>query len=185
LFRHDEAASTFRRPQPRNGKLSFAAPARGCKLRVSMRRSVRLILLVLSLLAVARAVSAAIDPLYNEVTVEPTKTSIYVGSVSLKLPPFSRENGTYRTTYQAKVFPYFFHSENGTLAIHFSEEDLQRLAAGETIEFTGEAKNSDGEAREVTGRAQPFDPRSGKLKVRVRVTPKIELIFNTTYRFTG
>jgi hypothetical protein len=45
--------------------------------------------------------------------------------------------------------------------------------------------NQAGEERSVTGRAAPTDAASGRIKVRVRVSPRIELVFNTTYRFTG
>jgi hypothetical protein len=144
----------------------------------------RLLVLPL-LLATPLAARVVSQTLFDEVTVDKVKTSIYIGSVTLRTPPLTRDNGSYHTTYRATVFPYFFHNEHGTLTIHLSDAELERLTAGQTVEFSGEARNSEGEHREVTGRAQPADAQSGKLKVRVRVTPKIELIFNTTYRFTG
>ena len=58
-----------------------------------------------------------------------------------------------------------------------------RESRGETIEFKGRAKTTGGEDRRVEGRAQPTDATSGKIKVRVFVSQKIQLIFNTTYRF--
>jgi hypothetical protein len=42
---------------------------------------------------------------------------------------------------------------------------------------------SDGVERRVEGKATPVDATSGKIKVRVFVSKRIELIFNTTYRF--
>jgi lipocalin len=53
------------------------------------------------------------------------------------------------------------------------------------LEFKGQAENSAGEARQVEGRAVPQDATRGKLKVRVFVSKRIQLIFNTTYRFVG
>ena len=41
----------------------------------------------------------------------------------------------------------------------------------------------DGAERRLEGTATPTDATSGKLKVRVFVSKRIELIFNTTYRF--
>jgi hypothetical protein len=122
-------------------------------------------------------------PPYDRVVVEPTRTSIYVGSVSLRMPPFERHGDLYRTTYRARVVPYFFQNEHGWIEIEFGEDALRRLAAGERVEFTGRAANHQDEPREVTGHADPADATSGRIKVRVRVTPKIELIFNTQYRF--
>lgn len=117
------------------------------------------------------------------VTVENTRTSIYIGTVSLSMPSFRRSGVSYSSTYVTKVFPYFFYNESGSLQIDIPDADLARLAAGETITFTGNAQSTKGEPRRIEGRAVPHSPTEGKIKVRVFVTPKIELIFNTTYRF--
>jgi len=122
---------------------------------------------------------------YNRVDIAEAKTSIYIGSVTMKLPPFIRENGVYTATYQAKVFPFFFQNESGTLSIEIPDDTLRALERGEVIHFTGHAHNDDGEERHVEGRAIPDGPNSlsGSIKVRVFVSKKIQLIFNTTYRF--
>ncbi len=120
---------------------------------------------------------------YNTVVVDTVKTSIYVGSVTLTTTPFQRADGSFSADYRAKVFPYFFSNEHGHLSIGFSDDELARLAKGETIYFKGRAENSDKEERRIEGRAVPASATEGKIKVRVFVTPKIELIFNTTYRF--
>jgi hypothetical protein len=131
-------------------------------------------------------VGAELPPPANglaRVVIAPTKTSIYIGSVALALEPFLRNGDTYSAAYQAKVFPYFFLGEGGELSVRVSEDSLQKLQAGEPIDFSGRAVNRDGEERRIEGRASPADTLSGKLKVRVFVSPRIELIFNTTYRF--
>jgi hypothetical protein len=102
------------------------------------------------------------------------------------MPPFKRTAaGDYESTYVARVFPYFFSNENGRIAIGVSDDSLRRLERGETIEFSGRAVNQQGEERSVEGKVTPADSAQGKIKVRVRVSPRIELIFNTTYRFPG
>ena len=123
---------------------------------------------------------------YTQVTVEPTKTSIYIGSVSLTMPPFARHEGSYTTSYRAKVFPFFFYGERGGISVEFSDADLRRLREGETVYFKGLANNTGGADRRIEGRAVPDQPGAdhGKIKVRVWVG-KIELIFNSVYRFTG
>ena len=121
---------------------------------------------------------------YATVAVGPARTSIYIGSVSLTMPVFTRQAGSYATTYVAKVFPYFFYNEKGKLWIDFSDDDLRRLERGETVNFTGHASSEDGDERRIEGRTEPVDDRSGKIKVRVFVSKRIELIFNTTYRFS-
>ncbi|MBI5693487.1 MAG: hypothetical protein HZC55_25710 [Verrucomicrobia bacterium] len=134
----------------------------------------------------ASALGAAENPppRRDRVEVEPTWTSIYVGTVSLQMPPFVRNGaGDFESTYVARVLPFFFYNESGRLAIQVPDESLRRLAAGEAVEFSGRAVNEKGEPRRVEGKATPSGPDAGKIKVRVFVSARIELIFNTTYRF--
>jgi hypothetical protein len=135
-----------------------------------------------ALLAQAPATPAPLAS-FDRVIIAPTKTSIYIGTVSMTTPPLIRKNGIYETTYAAKVFPYFFSNESGTLAIEITEAQLRQLEKGDPIEFKGQGVRTDGEKRRVEGKATPTDTTSGKIKVRVFVSKKIELIFNTTYRF--
>ena len=122
---------------------------------------------------------------HDQVVIPPAKTSIYIGNVTLTPGLLQRENGTYRTSYHAKVFPYFFYNEDGQLSIDFSDEQLAQLARGERVPFTGTAKNKDGEDRRIEGHATANAPGAseGTIKVRIFVTAKIQLIFNSTYRF--
>lgn len=134
-------------------------------------------------LAPARADDAMLAR-YRRVEIAPTKTSIYIGTVSMTMPAFTRHAATYTATYTAKVFPYFFYNETGTLAIDVSDDALRQLTRGEPITFTGRGQNTDGEKRHVEGRAVPTDATTGHIKVRVFISKRIQLIFNTTYRFT-
>jgi hypothetical protein len=139
--------------------------------------------LFLCCLAAAAGATNAPPISYDQVEVARTKTSIYVGTVSLAMPAFSRTSGGFESSYVAKVFPYSFLNEAGTLRVEVSDAQLEQLARGERIDFTGRAVRADGEERRVTGQATPDDAASGKLKVRVFVSKRVELIFNSTYRF--
>jgi hypothetical protein len=131
-----------------------------------------------------RAPAAALPLItFQSVDVAPTKTSIYIGTVSMTMPPFTRVGDRYETTYVAKVFPYFFYNENGRLQIEMTDESLRQLERGEVVEFKGRAVNQHNEERRVEGKATPSGPLAGKIKVRVFVSKRVELIFNTTYRF--
>lgn len=150
-----------------------------------MSRFTRVLVLWLGLLAATGPAPAADPPAepYARVDIAPTKTSIYVGTVSMTMPAFTRAAGTYSSTYVAKVFPFFFSNESGRLSVEISDALLQQLGRGEAIEFSGRAVNESGAERRIEGKATPADATSGKLKVRVFVSRRIELIFNTTYRF--
>lgn len=125
---------------------------------------------------------AAILTGWDRVSIAPMKTSIYVGSVSLTTAVFVRDGSTLASTYDAKVWPWFFWGENGKITITLTDASLARLARGERAEFTGDATNHKNKPRSVTGYAQPADASSGKIKVRIGVDDT-ELIFNGTYRF--
>lgn len=146
----------------------------------------RLCALASLLLASPLGCCAAELPLahFQRVEVAPTWTSIYIGTVSLKVTGLTRNGaGDFEAAYEARVLPYFFYNEKGRITIHATDALLRTLERGEIIEFTGRAVNESGEERRVTGKATPSGPLAGKIKVRVAVSPRIELIFNTTYRF--
>ncbi len=147
----------------------------------------RLALRVAALALIAGAARADEPDLrrYDRVEIAPTKTSIYIGSVSMTTPSFTRTGGAYESSYAAKVFPFFFQSESGRLRVEISDDMLRRLGRGERVEFTGQAVATNGDERRVEGHATPAEPgaASGRIKVRVFVSRKIVLIFNTTYRF--
>jgi hypothetical protein len=142
--------------------------------------------LSLALFLLSGAVRLAAGP-YDRVEIPVTKTSIYIGNVTLIPGVLERSDGAYKTSYQAKVFPYFFLSEAGRLQIDFSDEQLAQLERGERVAFSGIAHNKDGETRRIEGHATPRAPGTseGTIKVRIFVTKKIELIFNSQYRFTA
>jgi hypothetical protein len=149
-----------------------------------LRRTAALLAFVAAPCLVRGADPAAVSlEKFQRVEVAPTKTSIYVGSVAMTMPVFTRADGAYRSTYAAKVFPYFFSNETGRLSIDLPDDKLLALERGEPVEFVGHAVNHDGDERRITGKATPTDATTGKLKVRVLVSKRIELIFNTTYRF--
>jgi hypothetical protein len=143
---------------------------------VFVRTSLCLLLLVGTVLAATPPPDAG-----ARVVVPPMKTSIYVGSVTLSTAEFVQTGDVFKSTYEAKVWPWFFWGETGQIAIKLPTADLIRLALGQTVEFTGEATNHKHKPRAVTGRAQPADPLSGKIKVRI-MADGVELIFNGTYR---
>ncbi len=138
---------------------------------------------LLAALLATLALGAESPAPYTRVEVAPTRTSIYIGTVSMTMPPFTRSGEGFESNYVASVFPYFFYNESGSLRIEFSDAAVSQLARGEPVDFTGRATRTDGAERRIEGRATPADARSGKLKVRVFYSRRIELIFNTTYRF--
>lgn len=143
-------------------------------------------LLTILFCAVAPVAHAADESLarFEHVVVDPAKTSIYVGSVTMSFTPSTRKGVIFESDYTAKVFPYFFMSEKGKLFLDAPDDTLRKLARGETVEFAGRGVSESGKPRRFDGTAKPTDATSGKLKVRAYVSKRIELIFDMTYRFT-
>ncbi len=145
----------------------------------------RIVFFATTLMSGATCGAEATPSRYDRVEVAPTKTSIYVGRVTMTMPTFVRAGAAYETTYTAKVLPFFFYNESGRLTIDISDEMLRDLDRGEAIEFKGRGVSTTGEERHVEGKVTPTNAIEGKIKVRVFVTKRIELIFNTTYRLVG
>ena len=87
--------------------------------------------------------------LFAKVDVAPTRTSIYIGTVSMTMPTFVRVGDTFQTTYAAKVFPFMFYNEHGTLTINATDAQLEQLAKGETVILSGQGIRDDGASRRV------------------------------------
>jgi len=150
-----------------------------------MPRVALILLCFVPQVAVLGAQPAASAPTsWEQVTIAPMKTSIYIGSVTLATGTFQRTGSTLATTYTAKVFPWIFWSERGEISITLTDTALANLAKGQTAEFTGDAMNHKKKPRKITGRAQPADASSGKIKVKIQADG-YELIFNGTYHFVG
>ncbi len=130
------------------------------------------------------AENAPIQTGWDHVSLPTMKTSIYVGSVTLTTKVLERQGSMLATTYEARVFPWFFWSETGRITLTLSDANLASLAKGEATEFTGEAFNQKNKSRKVTGRVQPVDISSGKIKLRI-LADGVELVFNSTYQFGG
>jgi hypothetical protein len=122
---------------------------------------------------------------YNVVDIKPSVASLYIASVTMTMPPFTRKNTVYSSTYYAKVFPYFFYSERGRIWIIVPDADLRRAAQGQPVDFTGHALSESGEERKVEGHAVPTGPLGGMIRVRVFISRRIYLNYNTTYELKG
>jgi hypothetical protein len=122
---------------------------------------------------------------YNVVDIRPSVASLYIASVTMTMPPFVRTKTVYASTYYAKVFPYFFYSERGRIWIIVPDADLRRASLGQPVDFVGHALSDSGEVRKVEGHAIPTGPSGGKIRVRVFVTRRISLNYDTTYELKG
>jgi len=148
---------------------------------------VRRLLTPVTLALLAAAPLHADDSLarFNVVDIKPSTASIYIATVTMTMPPFVRKNVVYSSTYTAKVFPYFLFNEKGRIWIVVPEDLLWRAAKGEPVDFKGHALSDSGDERRVEGHATPTGPWGGRIRVRVFVTRRISLNYDTTYELKG
>jgi hypothetical protein len=140
--------------------------------------------LALALALPARA-AEPLPPLFNTVEIRPTTSSLYIATVTMTMPPFVRRAAIFSSTYSARVFPYFFWSESGRIWIVVPEGKLLRVARGEAVDFSGHGVNSSGDERRIEGHATPTGPAGGVIRVRVFLSKRLYLTFDTTYALTG
>ncbi|HEX3730206.1 MAG TPA: hypothetical protein VHV47_10400 [Opitutaceae bacterium] len=138
-----------------------------------------------ALFLAAGLLRGAIPPAASSAAIAPAQTSIYVGKVTLSVGGLGRKDGSYRSTYHARVVPFFFLNEAGDFQIDMPDADVDRLVAGQAVDFTGKAVRKDGIVRPLQGRATPRGAGGGAVKVRIYISRRIVLVFDSTYRLTG
>jgi hypothetical protein len=121
---------------------------------------------------------------FNQVEIKPATAYIYIATVTMTIPPFSWHHGVYSSTYAARVFPIFY-TERGRIWIDIPDDALRRIASGQPIDFTGHAINDSGDGRKIEGHAVPTGSSGGTISVRVFVTKRIFVTYDTTYELTG
>jgi hypothetical protein len=135
-----------------------------------------------TLLLCAALGARAAQPAPERVLVEPMKTSIYVGTITLVPGEFTRQGDSYTANYEVKVWPWFFWGETGSVTIHMTGAQVARVLQGTQVEFTGEGASQKQRPRKVTGRITPVGATTGKMKIRISADG-YTLVFNGTYRF--
>jgi hypothetical protein len=121
----------------------------------------------------------------DEAVVQPAKTKVYLGTMTLALTPLIRTGTRFESNYTAEFFPLAFFGEQGRFWIEATDADLAKVAKGETVTFAGEAESTDHAKHRVIGRITPKDAASGTIHVRVFVTSTAAIPFDSSYRFTG
>jgi hypothetical protein len=176
--------NTCRDPQAQRERFpSFFQFAHGhaCRRFGTVRRPFLIALVVLSSIAPLRAESPA---KFASVAIDPASANLYIATVSMAFQPFVRKGSEYSSAYVARVFP-FFYTERGRIWIVMPDDLLRRVDRGEAVDFTGRALNDSGDSRKVEGHAVPTGPMTGKIRVRVYVSRRISLTYDTTYELKG
>lgn len=116
--------------------------------------------------------------------IEPSSMPIAKGTATLTIGVLERAAGIYTGDYKVNVFPYFFKTEKGRLAIVVSDESLAKLSQGKVTPITGTATTSGkgGETRRIGATATPVNNDRGTLKLWFTAGDR-KMIFEPAYHF--
>ena len=104
---------------------------------------------------------------------------------TLIVGPLTRTNGFYVGDFKVKVFPYFFKSDRGRLAINVPDQALAAFNEGQTVAVTGTATSTkNGMVRHIEITATPKDRDHGTVSLWFMVGDQ-KMIFTPTYQFTN
>jgi hypothetical protein len=118
--------------------------------------------------------------------IESSSMPIAAGKVTLTIGQLQRADGVYTGDYKIKVFPYFFKTEKGRLAIVVSDKSLAEINHGKVAAIIGTATtNGKGErSRHIDATAMPADINRGTLKLWFTAGNR-KMIFEPAYHFAG
>ena len=99
--------------------------------------------------------------------IAPSSMPLPAGEATLTVGALGRTNGTYTGDYKVKVFPYFYKSEKGRLAMVVSDAALADIRAGKVTASTGTATTNGkrGRCRHIDAIVTPSGRDQGMLKV--------------------
>jgi hypothetical protein len=121
---------------------------------------------------------------FGTVTIRPSTAYLVIAAVTMTMPPFARHDGVYTSSYFAKVFPYFYFNEKGRIWITGPDDALRLVARGKPIDFKGRAVSDGGDPRRVEGHVTPTGRLRGNIEVRVFISRRLYLTYDTTYELT-
>ena len=122
---------------------------------------------------------------YRVLQVDRCFTKVAGGKATLTVGSLRRTNDVFAGQFKMKVEPYFFKSDQGSLAVVVPDDAMAKVSAGQAVDFAGSATTMDGRkmvVRKFSAVATPVDAERGALKVCLTVDDR-KLVFETKYRF--
>lgn len=144
------------------------------------------LLLLSSSWGAAQAVPTASDsvasrPLILENSTMPLPTA----KATLIIGPLTRTNGFYVGDFRVKVFPYFYKSDWGRLAINVPDQALAAVNQGNAVAITGTStSNKNGIVRQIAITAMPKDRERGTISLWFMAGDQ-KMIFTPAYHFAA
>ena len=141
------------------------------------------VLILMSSLATLRPAEAPAATSVRQLRIETSTAQVIVGRARLSVDPLTHTGSTMSGSYKVEVSPIPVGNEEGKLSVKVTDDDLRKLANGQTVQFTGQAVSTSGNTSEVRGTATPAGGGggdSGALRIHI-ASKKGKLVFNTSY----
>ena len=152
-----------------------------------MYKSVLFLLFLTSSWRAAQGAATATSPVADSrvLMLDNCVMPLPTAKATLIVGPLTRTNGIYVGDFKVKVFPYFFKSDRGRLAINVPDQALAAINQGKTVAITGTSTSTkSGTVRHVEIRALPKDGDQGTVCLWFMVGDQ-KMIFTSTYHFAG
>jgi hypothetical protein len=145
------------------------------------------LLLLVSSWRAAQGAPTATNSLANDrmLILENSTMALPTAKATLIVGPLARTNGVYVGDFRVKVFPYFFKSDWGRLAINVPDQALATVNQGKAAAISGTSTSAkNGIVRHVEITATPKDRDHGTVSLWFMVGEQ-KMIFTTAYQFTN
>jgi hypothetical protein len=148
-----------------------------------MLKTILCLLLLTSSWMSAQAASPPTNSASLVLILENSTMPFKTAKATLIVGPLTRTNGVYAGDFKVKVFPYFFRSDRGRLAINVPDTDLAALCQGKTVVVTGTSTSTKtGIVRHIEITATPKDRNHGNISLWFMAGDH-KLIFTPAYHF--
>jgi len=132
---------------------------------------------------VAQAVPSPTNSVGRVLILENSTMPLPTAEATLSISPLTRTNDLYIGNFKVKVFPYFFKSDRGRLAINVPDKVLVAVNQGETVALTGTSTSTkNGVVRHVEIMATPKDREHGTVSLWFMAGDQ-KMTFTTAYHF--
>lgn len=148
-----------------------------------MFKSFLFLLLLASSWCAAQAAPPATSFASPVLILENSTMPLPTAKATLSIGPLTRTNGVYTGDFKVKVFPYFFKSDRGRLAINIPDEVLAAVNQGQTVSFSGTSTSTkNGIVRRIEITATPMDHDHGTVTLWFMAGDQ-KMIFTPAYHF--
>jgi hypothetical protein len=131
----------------------------------------------------AQVVPTATNSASRVLILENSTMPLTTARATLIIGPLTRTNGVYVGDFKVKVFPYFFKSDRGRLAINVPDKALAAVNQGDTVAVTGTSTSTkNGIVRHIEITATPKDRDHGTISLWFMVGDQ-KMIFTPAYHF--